>query len=176
VNVGKTQGGAVPEAEVEAPELRVQRWIGADGRLLDEPIKLSDVGAGSKILFAFQDWCPGCHAHGFPTLQKLFAALGPKGVGFAAIQTVFEGWGENTFEKLRSNQAKYRLPIIFGHDVPPVGKSLPTFMEDYQSRGTPWFTIIAANGRIIYSDFRVNADRVIELVGAMESGGAVGAR
>ena len=51
-----------------------------------------------EILFAFQHWCQGCHLHGFPTLQKLHAALSSKDVGFAVIQTVFEGTHENTFE------------------------------------------------------------------------------
>ncbi|MBA4174641.1 MAG: thiol-disulfide isomerase, partial [Hyphomicrobium sp.] len=40
-------------AERQAPELRVQKWIGADGASI-APLKLSDVGAGPKILFAFQ--------------------------------------------------------------------------------------------------------------------------
>ena len=81
-----------------APELRVRRWIGGDGGSGVAPLKLSDLGTGPKILFAFQHWCQGCHLHGFPTLQKLHGALSTKGVGFAVIQTVFEGALENTFE------------------------------------------------------------------------------
>ena len=88
------------EIERQAPELRVQKWIGKDGESI-APFKLSDIGPGPKILFAFQHWCQGCHLHGFPTLQKLHAALSSKDVGFAVIQTVFEGTHENTFEKLR---------------------------------------------------------------------------
>ena len=89
------------EIERQAPELRVQKWIGKDGESI-APFKLSDIGPGPKILFAFQHWCQGCHLHGFPTLQKLHAALSSKDVGFAVIQTVFEGTHENTFEKLRA--------------------------------------------------------------------------
>ena len=59
----------------QAPELRVQHWIGGDGHRLDVPLKLSDIGSGPKILFAFQHWCRGCHLHGFPTLQRLHGAL-----------------------------------------------------------------------------------------------------
>jgi hypothetical protein len=88
-------------AERQAPQLRVQRWIGVDGGNLATPIQLSDLGVGPKIVFAFQHWCRGCHLHGFPTLQKLHGALESRGVGFAVIQTVFEGAHENTFEKLR---------------------------------------------------------------------------
>ncbi len=147
--------------EQRAPELRVQKWIGKDGISI-EPLKLVDVGIGPKILFAFQHWCPGCHSHGFPTLRRLYGALSPKGVGFAVIQTVFEGAHENTFEKLRVNQLKYALPVAFGHDEPPAGAALPTFMEDYHTRGTPWFTVIDADGGIVFSDFHLDADHLVK--------------
>lgn len=151
-------------AERQAPELRVQKWIGADGASI-APLKLSDVGAGVKILFAFQHWCPGCHLHGFPTLRRLHAALAPRGVGFAVIQTVFEGAQENTFEQLRVNQLKYELPVAFGHDEPPAGAKYPSFMEDYRTRGTPWFTVIDAGGRIVFSDFHLDADHLVNELG-----------
>ena len=134
--------------ERQAPELRVQRWIGADGESI-APLKLSDLGTGPKVLFAFQHWCRGCHLHGFPTLQRLHGALSAKGVGFAVIQTVFEGAHENTFEKLRVNQ-------------PPAGATLPTFMEDYRTRGTPWFSVMDAGGRIVFSDFHLDADQLVK--------------
>jgi thiol-disulfide isomerase/thioredoxin len=144
-----------------APELRVAEWLGAAGNKLDAPIKLSDLGAGTKILFAFQHWCPGCHSRGFPTLQQLHAALVDRDVGFAAIQTVFEGAEVNTLDKLRLNQERYRLAIPFGHDVPAPGDRHPSFMEDYRSAGTPWFTIINPEGKIVFADFRLDADRLL---------------
>ena len=101
------------EIERQAPELRVQKWIGKDGESI-APFKLSDIGPGPKILFAFQHWCQGCHLHGFPTLQKLHAALSSKDVGFAVIQTVFEGADENTFEKLRVKPGDRLLDIGCG--------------------------------------------------------------
>lgn len=148
----------------QAPELRVRRWIGEDGESI-APLKLSDLGTGPKILFAFQHWCRGCHLHGFPTLRKLHDALSPKGVGFAAIQTVFEGSDENSFDKLRVNQLEYQLPIAFGHDERSAGATLPGFMEDYRTRGTPWFTVIYAGGRIVFSDFHLDADRLVKELG-----------
>lgn len=148
-------------AERQASELRVQKWIGEDG-LSIAPLKLSDLGTGPKILFAFQHWCQGCHVHGFPTLQRLHRALSPRGVGFAVIQTVFEGAHENTFDKLRVNQLKYGLPVAFGHDEPPASAALPTFMEDYKTRGTPWFSVMDAGGRIIFSDFHLDADELVK--------------
>lgn len=147
--------------EQRAPELRVQKWIGEDGGSI-APLKLLDVGIGPKILFAFQHWCHGCHLHGFPTLQRLHDTLSSKGVGFAVIQTVFEGAHENTFDKLRVNQVRYGLPIAFGHDEPPAGATLPTFMEDYRTRGTPWFTVMDAGGHIVFSDFHLDADQLVK--------------
>ena len=141
-----------------APELRVQRWIGGNGEALETPLKLSDLGTCVKILFAFQHWCSGCHSHGFPTLLRLHRILAPIGIGFAAIQTVFEGADENTLEKLNLNQRKYGLSIAFGHDVPSTGAAYPSFMEDYRSRGTPWFIVINADNRIVFSDFHLDAD------------------
>ena len=148
-------------AERQAPQLRVQRWIGVDGGNLATPIQLSDLGVGPKIVFAFQHWCRGCHLHGFPTLQRLHRALESRGVGFAVVQTVFEGAQENTFEKLRVNQLQYGLPVAFGHDEPPTGAPFPTLMGDYHTRGTPWFVVIDADGRIVFSDFHLDADRLV---------------
>lgn len=144
-----------------APELRVPDWIDASGQPLDKPLTLADLGDGWKIIFAFQHWCPGCHFHGFPTLKALYDGLHDKGVGFAAIQTVFEGAEQNTPDKLREEQTKYDLPIPFGQDPLPADHPFPTFMEDYRTRGTPWFTIIGPNGAVVYSGFQLDAAQVV---------------
>lgn len=145
-----------------APELRVPLWIDGQGNALDKPLKLSDLGDGWKIVFAFQHWCPGCHSRGFPTLKALYDRLADKGVGFAVIQTVFEGEAYNTFDKLAANQAAYNLPIPFGHDPLPEGERHPSFMEDYRSAGTPWFTVIAPDGKVAFADFRLDVGRLLE--------------
>ncbi len=146
----------------KAHELRIEKWIDGDGNGMDKPLRLSDLGDGYKILFAFQHWCPGCHSRGFPTLKLLHRQLKDKGVGFAAIQTVFEGAEVNTVDKLRINQESYGLRIPFGQDVPPSGERYPTFMEDYRSGGTPWFTVIDPQGNVVFADFRLDAERFVE--------------
>lgn len=150
----------------QAQELRVGQWIGADGTPMDKPLKLTDLGDGYKIIYCFQHWCPGCHSRGFPTLKYLSDNLKDKGFSFAAIQTVFEGSQINTFDKLRVNQEQYELEMPFGHDVPNEGERHPTFMEDYASGGTPWFTVIDPDGNVVYADFRIDPDRFMKALGA----------
>lgn len=149
-----------------ARELRVKDWIDGDGQPMDRPLRLADMGDGYRIIFCFQDWCPGCHSRGFPTLRYLYDQLKDKGVGFAVIQTVFEGAEANTFDKLALNQQRYGLTVPFGQDLPPEGERYPTFMEDYRSGGTPWFTIIDPEGRVVYADFRLDPVRFLKALGA----------
>ena len=144
----------------QAPELRVPYWIDEEGNPR-EPLKLSDLGTGYKVLYCFQHWCPGCHATGFPTLKRLIDALRGRGFGFAVVQTVFEGAEENTPQRLQETQSRYSLEVPFGHDTGEGDQ--PTIMADYRTGGTPWFIVIDPSGRIIHSDFRVDADAVIAL-------------
>lgn len=144
-----------------APELRVGQWLDSNGRPCT-PLTLADLGAGYRIIYCFQHWCSGCHSSGFPTMQKLVAALSPKGFGFAVIQTVFEGKGVNTFSRLREAQLFYDLRVPFGHDAPMSG--YPVVMSDYHTRGTPWFIVINPSGEVIYGGFRLDAEGLIASV------------
>jgi hypothetical protein len=145
----------------QALELRVPRWIDADGAERP-PLQLAELGNSWKVLYCFQHWCEGCHAHGFLTLQKLVGALSSHGVGFAVVQTVFEGEDQNTFERLRETQLRYGLALPFGHDHVPGAH--PTVMEDYHTGGTPWFIVIDPNSEVVGSGFHLNAERLIEVV------------
>ncbi len=147
-----------------APELRVPHWIDGEGRSR-AALTLAELGTGYKVLYCFQHWCAGCHESGFPALVQLVQALSPRGVGFAVVQTVFEGAEENTPERLRETQERYRLRIPFGHDGGLDG--MPTVMHDYRTQGTPWFIVIDPAGRVIHSDFRIDVERAIELLGAV---------
>lgn len=143
-----------------APELRVPYWIDANGKELDG-LSLSDLGSGFKILFCFKASCPGCHSRGFPTMQKLVDKLSSKGFGFAVIHTAFDDDPQNSQDRVREMQLKYELAIPFGHD-PKNGANYPTFMQDYRTRGTPYFIVINPANEIVFGDFGIDADKAIE--------------
>ena len=143
-----------------APPLRAVRWIDSNGDELDS-MSIEDLGNGYRVLYFFQDWCAGCHAHGFPALGALVRGLADKGVGFAAIQTVFEGFDVNTFEHLRGNQRRYGLRIPFGHAEPQAGAAVPAVMEAYRTGGTPWFVVIAPDGVVVFDGFQLDPDALV---------------
>ena len=106
----------------------------------------------------------GCRAHSFPTFVTLAGKLCGKGVGLAAIQTVFEGSDVNTFDRLRENQQRYGLRVPFGHAAadPASADAMPAIMTAYRTGGTPWFVVIAPDGRVVYDGFGIDAERLVE--------------
>ncbi len=153
-----------------AHELRVPTWIDSAGTPV-EPLRLADLGNGYKIIYCFQHWCRGCHSRGFPMLRYLHDRLSDRGVGFAAIQTVFEGAAVNTVDKLRVNQERYGLKMPFGHDMPADGADYSSFMADYQSGGTPWFTLIDPADRVVFADFQIDPARFLHALETMQDRG-----
>jgi thiol-disulfide isomerase/thioredoxin len=149
-------------AGLDAPSLEDIRWIDEDGAERG-PLFLAELGQGFRVLYFFQDWCAGCHAHGFPTFVTLAEKLRGKGVGLAAIQTVFEGSDVNTFDRLRENQQRYGLRVPFGHAAadPALADAMPAIMAAYRSGGTPWFVVIAPDGRVAYDGFGLDAERLV---------------
>src|SRR5690606_189808 len=147
-----------------APEFDVNNWVDANGNKTKQ-LKLSDLKGKFKVVYCFQSWCPGCHSIGLPNLQKMVNALdGNDSVAFVAIQTVFEGYEANTYEKMLETQKKYALKIPFGHDAGNDGKSLSNFMQNYQTGGTPWFVLIDQDDRVVFADFHLNADAAIDIL------------
>lgn len=147
----------------QAPELRVPYWIDAKGEER-AALTLKELGTGYKVIFAFKAECPGCHSFGFPAMKTIYDGLKDKRVGMAVVHTAFDDDPRNNQDRIAEMQEKYGLAIPFGHD-PKVGESYPTFMTDYRTRGTPFFTIIDPNGEIIFSDFRLDANKVVEVLG-----------
>lgn len=151
----------------KAPEFEVVNWIDANGTKR-EPIKLADFKGKFKVVYCFQSWCPGCHSKGLPDLKKMVEELeANKNVVFLAIQTVFEGHEENTFEKAVETQKQYELKIPFGHDAGVDGKSISNIMKNYQTGGTPWFLFIDKHDNVVFSDFHLNPDAAIEFLKTM---------
>jgi len=146
----------------KAPEFNVIKWIDANGNKTGQ-IKLSDFKGKFKIVYCFQSWCPGCHSKGLPDLKKMVDALSEnKNIQFLAVQTVFEGHHENTYEKMLETQKKYDLKIPFGHDAGDDGKSHSNIMKNYKTGGTPWFIFIDKHDNVVFSDFHLNPDAAIE--------------
>lgn len=145
----------------KAPEFNINQWIDANGNET-KPIKLSDFKGKFKIVYCFQSWCPGCHSKGLPDLKKMVEALeGIENLVFLAIQTVFEGYDDNTYKKMVETQKQYELQIPFGHDAGEDGKSRSKIMTNYQTGGTPWFLFIDKHDNVVFSDFHINPEAAI---------------
>ncbi len=144
-----------------APELDVPHWIDGEGN--PDNFSLAAQRGKFVMLECWQAWCPGCHSHGFPALQKIHAHFKDSDYFIAAaIQTIFEGYASNTVDKLRVMQQRYDLPIPMGHDQ---GDSdtheRPNTMRSYRTGGTPWAILISPDGYVIYNDFSIDADNAI---------------
>jgi thiol-disulfide isomerase/thioredoxin len=146
---------------MQAPPLQVDHWIDAAGI----PTKFSQQQVEGKWVYlkCFQNWCPGCHEHGFPALKKVADAFQQENrVEVLAIQTVFEGFSNNTKESVRELQLRYDLPIMMGHDAgDPRTNPHPRTMRDYRTGGTPWVVIIDPAGKVVYNHFHINPDKFI---------------
>lgn len=144
-----------------APPLAVAVARDAAGNSIAS-LQLDDLSGRIKILFFYQDNCPGCHQSGFPTLQTLVERFrGHVDVSFAAIQTVFEEYDQNTVERGFANQLSYALPIPFGHDGGDGERS--KIMAAYRSGGTPWFVVIE-DGVVAANGFRINAEALTNYI------------
>lgn len=150
-----------------APDIKLDYWIDHNG----EAAEFSVLEQRGKwvLLKCFQNWCPGCHSSGFPTLQKFSAEFHdhPK-VAIAAIQTVFEGFGSNTQDDVRKLQLRYDLPITMGHDPgdrnADDGDHRSQTMKLYRTGGTPWLILINPQGMVVYNHFRVDDEELIEYI------------
>jgi len=98
-------------------------------------------------------------------MKTIYEGLKDKGVGLAVIHTAFDDDPRNTRERVAELQAEFEIPVPFGHD-PKIGDAYPTFMTDYQTRGTPYFIVIDPKNEIIFSDFRLDPEKVIHVLAA----------
>lgn len=147
-----------------APELDIDYWIDANG----EPTTFSIADSEGKwiLLKCFQNWCPGCHKYGFPTLKAFSDRFhdNPR-VAIAGIQTVFEGHSVNTQEAVRDLQLRYELPITMGHDPGNAEThARPNTMRDYKTGGTPWIILINPEGVVTHNAFHAPTEQLIAYV------------
>lgn len=144
-----------------APELEISHWIDGQGKSTN--FSLAEQRGKFVFMECWQAWCPGCHSHGFPGLQKIHAALKDSDYFTAvAIQTTFEGYSSNTIDKLQVMQQRYELPIVMGHDQGNnATHSRPNTMRSYRTGGTPWAILISPEGIVLYNDFSIDAENTI---------------
>lgn len=144
-----------------APSLDLKYWI--DGKGKRTRFEMGSVEGKWVFLKYFQNWCPGCHQYGFPTLQKVHEAFGDDSrVKIIAVQTVFEGFAINSKASVRELQLRYQLPILMGHDAgDPSGDHFPKTMKSYRTGGTPWIVVIDPSGRVVFNDYHIDAERFV---------------
>lgn len=147
-----------------APELSVKYWIDKAGEA--SSFSVSESNGKWVFLKCFQNWCPGCHSSGFPTLKAFSDRFHdhPE-VAIAGIQTVFEGYRSNTQDAVRELQLRYELPITMGHDPgDQETHAVPSTMRNYRTGGTPWLILINPAGQVVFNGFHVDSDKLIEYV------------
>jgi len=84
-------------------------------------------------------------------------------VAFVAIQTVFEGYASNTFERGREVMAKFGLEDV------PMGQSggpgePSKFMRRYRTGGTPWTVVVAPDGSVVWDGFHIGSSDAVALI------------
>ncbi len=144
-----------------APAWELSEWY----NLPREPdrLEVSDFEGKVVYLFCFQSWCPGCHSHGFPTLQEVERHFADDDdVFFVAVQTVFEGFGTNTANRGRDALAKFDLEIPLAQDTGDRGPS--SLMRKYRTGGTPWTVIIDPGGVVRFNGFNIQPEQAIALI------------
>ena len=132
-----------------APDWGVGQWF----QLPEGKKSLDVIDFKGKVLYlyCFQNWCPGCHSHGFPLLKKLTKHYqGSDSVAFVAIQTTFEGFFTNTFEGAQKIAHRYGLKIPVGQSGSD--KQHSRLMRDYRTGRTPWSIVIDKKGIVRFND------------------------
>ena len=148
----------------KAPSFGVDTWLQSNGK---SSLDIEDYKGKVLYVYGFQAWCPGCHSHGFPTLQKLSKHYkNDNKVAFVAIQTVFEGFMVNSVNAAKDIIKKYSLTMPVGHSGSSDKRS--AFMSNYKSGGTPWTVIIDKNGVVRFNDFHANVDDIINYMDVLK--------
>lgn len=145
-----------------APEWDVHQWLN-----LPPGTDTLDIGSyQNKIvyLYCFQSWCPGCHSSGFPTLLTAMNKFEEASdVAFVAVQTVFEGFDENSFAAAQETVERYGLTIPLGHDS-GTDNSGSILMQNYRTGGTPWTVVIGKDRVVKFNDFHASINPLLQFI------------
>ena len=143
----------------KAPALYISTWYqGPEGK---EVIELSDYKDKIVVMLFFQHWCQASQELALPTLKNLVSKYeGNDGIAFLAIQTVFEGFLDNTPDKLAVTAKKFDLKIPFGHNIK--APEFPGISGTYKPRGTPWWVIVDKKGMVEYNGTILNEEEAIK--------------
>jgi hypothetical protein len=143
----------------EAPLLEVDTWIQTpEGK---DRVEITDYPGKIVVLLFFQHWCRASQESELPVLKKLVDHYrGNKGIVFIAVQTTFEGFLENSSDKLAVTAKKFDLDIPFGHS--PKLEGLHSVSAVYQPAGTPWWVIIDRKGKVEYNGHILNEEEAIK--------------
>src|SRR5690606_31216163 len=113
--------------------------------------------------------CRASQERELPVLKKIVDHYkGNDGIVFLAIQTTFEGYLENTSDKLAVTAKKFGLKIPFGHSPKLVG--MPSVSANYHPGGPPWWVIVDRKGLVEYNGFVLNEEEAIKGFDKMLSG------
>ncbi len=158
---------AAPEAGITGqrmPPLQAEFWIDGEGNKTG--FSMAELENKWVFLKCFQNWCPGCHKHGFPTLKKVYDNFGNDDrVAIIGIQTVFEGHFINTGSALRELQLRYDVPIKMGHDPgDETSGNRSKNMAAYRTGGTPWLIVANPQGIVVFNNFHMNADKFVAIM------------
>lgn len=149
----------------KAPAWEVATWFNLSPT--QQCLELSDFANKVIYLYNFQAWCRGCHVYGFPTLKTVSEHFKVAAdVAFVVLQTVFEGFEQNTLARAQEVAQQYQLQMPVGHDAGPDGRG-SLVMQRYRCGGTPWITLIDRQGTVRFNDFHADAHALIDCIEAL---------
>lgn len=143
----------------QAPLLNVSDWYHApEGK---DKVEITDYPGKIIVMLFFQHWCRASQERELPVLKHLVDHYkGNQEIVFLAIQTAFEGFLDNTIDKLPVTAEKFGLDIPIGHYTKAPG--FPGVSGAYKPGGTPWWVIIDRTGRVEYNGFLLNEEEAIK--------------
>ncbi len=144
-----TRRGSAKLLGLPAPELVVDLWVPGDR----PPPTVADNFGRVVVIYAFQGWCPGCQSRGFPVMRKIDERFAVEPVELVYVQTTFEGFEANDYDRAVNEQQQWRVRRPVGRDVAAGGAGRPSTMLSYRTGGTPWMVVIDPWGRVRFNDF-----------------------